>query len=168
MKTKIFLSIILSALLMSCSNAFIDLSRDVYNKIPENKRSQIQFYNSSEVHFTYEHSVDDSMDVEKGKLIFIDKDQKKLRILKTHTPGVLSLKDDKYRNEISVQFDNQLSEGIPFSAKDNNVFKMLDEFIFEKKKYRTNNSYCILQVRKKDLYKLEHDEKMYKGVKVGK
>jgi hypothetical protein len=167
MKTKIFLSIILSALLMSCAT-YIDLTKQVWAKIPKEKKSQIQFYNSGDVTFTYQRNITDSMDVEKGKLVFIDKDIINLRRLKAHTPGVLSTKETKW-STIGVQFDTKLPEGIPFSViEESNNFRLQDYFIFDKKEYKTNSSGVTLQVRKKDLYNLEPDFKTYKGIKVGK
>ena len=169
MKTKIFLSIILSGLLTSCVS-YIDLTKQVWAKIPKSKRSQIQFYNSTDVNFSYEKSIEDSMDVVKGKLIFIDKDQIKLRRLSAHTPGVFHQKTNDYTSGvIFVQFDNKLNEGIPFSIRDeSNVFTLADYFVFEKKEYKSSSSGVIIQARKKDLYKLEHSDDTYQGIKIGK
>lgn len=166
MKTKIFLYTIVSVLLTSCAS-YIDLTKQVWAKIPKSKRSQIQFYNSTDVNFTYQKSIEDSMDVVKGKLIFIDKDQLKLRRLPAHTPGVFHQKTNDFSGVIFVQFDNKLNEGIPFSTRDEgNVFVLDDYFVFEKKEYKSSSSGVIIQVRKKDLYKIEHSDDTYQGIKI--
>lgn len=163
-KMKYLIPVFVLCMLSGCAT-YIDLEYNTYKKIPFDKRGRIQFYNSAKVDFTFQRIVEDSMDVKDGKILFIDKDDKKLRKLSTHTHGVMNQSSRNTTEQISVQFDSKMSEGIPF-VLDVNIYKLLTLFIFQGLQYNTNNNSVVLQVKKKDLAKIEREEKRYKGVKI--